>query len=313
MLCDEPEAVFERLVDEDGRVEPRDWMPERVPQDAHPPDRAARALRDHRDAAGGQLDHARAVAAPQGDPHGQGPGRGRPRPVPVLRGGDARRRPRRARRAAHRGPPEVLVDLQLPDAHLGGHGRDRLARRRRGDHEPGPADALLVRPLRAGDGADLQGGVLPPAPGLRDPLDALARHARAARDGPGRRRPLVVAVDPDVRPARRPVAELAGSRWPGGSSASPTTTCARSSSTCACRRPRRWASRCPDPDLRWNEERGHYDFGEIDWDEFFEVVEGNGPCNRERIAHRRAAHEDGALGARGRRAPTRPSTSEVTA
>jgi ring-1,2-phenylacetyl-CoA epoxidase subunit PaaA len=50
----------------------------------------------------------------------------------------------------------------------------------------------------------------------------------------------------------------------------------------------------PDPDLRWNEERGHYDFGEIDWEEFFEVVKGNGPCNRERIAHRRVAHEDGA-------------------
>ena len=49
----------------------------------------------------------------------------------------------------------------------------------------------------------------------------------------------------------------------------------------------------PDPDLRWNEERGHYDFGEISWDEFFEVVKGNGPCNRERIAHRRAAQEDG--------------------
>ena len=50
----------------------------------------------------------------------------------------------------------------------------------------------------------------------------------------------------------------------------------------------------PDPDLRWNEERGHYDFGEIDWDEFFEVVRGNGPCNRERLAHRRAAYEEGA-------------------
>jgi ring-1,2-phenylacetyl-CoA epoxidase subunit PaaA len=50
----------------------------------------------------------------------------------------------------------------------------------------------------------------------------------------------------------------------------------------------------PDPDLRFNEERGHYDFGAIDWDEFFAVVAGNGPCNRERIAHRRAAHEEGA-------------------
>jgi len=50
----------------------------------------------------------------------------------------------------------------------------------------------------------------------------------------------------------------------------------------------------PDPDLRWNEERGHYDFGEIDWEEFFEVIAGDGPCNRERLAHRRAAHEEGA-------------------
>ncbi|MCQ3804349.1 MAG: 1,2-phenylacetyl-CoA epoxidase subunit A [bacterium] len=50
----------------------------------------------------------------------------------------------------------------------------------------------------------------------------------------------------------------------------------------------------PDPDLRWNAERGHYDFGEIDWDEFWAVVKGNGPMNRERIAHKRAAWEDGA-------------------
>ena len=50
----------------------------------------------------------------------------------------------------------------------------------------------------------------------------------------------------------------------------------------------------PDPALRWNEERGHYDFGEIDWDEFQRVLNGNGPCNRQRIGDRRAAHEQGA-------------------
>ena len=50
----------------------------------------------------------------------------------------------------------------------------------------------------------------------------------------------------------------------------------------------------PDPDLRWNDERGHYDFGEIDFTELFEVIKGNGPCNAERMAHRRRAHEDGA-------------------
>ena len=50
----------------------------------------------------------------------------------------------------------------------------------------------------------------------------------------------------------------------------------------------------PDPDLKWNEERKHYDFGEINWDEFWQVVNGNGPCNKERMAARIKAHEDGA-------------------
>jgi len=50
----------------------------------------------------------------------------------------------------------------------------------------------------------------------------------------------------------------------------------------------------PDPQLRWNEERGHWDFGPIDWDEFWRVLKGDGPCNAERLAHRRAAHEEGA-------------------
>ena len=51
---------------------------------------------------------------------------------------------------------------------------------------------------------------------------------------------------------------------------------------------------CPDPDLKWNAERGHYDFGEIQWSEFYEVLKGNGPCNQERVATRRKAIEDGA-------------------
>jgi ring-1,2-phenylacetyl-CoA epoxidase subunit PaaA len=50
----------------------------------------------------------------------------------------------------------------------------------------------------------------------------------------------------------------------------------------------------PDPNLKWNEERGHYDFSEIDWNEFWQVVKGNGPCNKERLAARVKAKEDGA-------------------
>jgi ring-1,2-phenylacetyl-CoA epoxidase subunit PaaA len=50
----------------------------------------------------------------------------------------------------------------------------------------------------------------------------------------------------------------------------------------------------PDVDLKWNEERKHYDFGKINWEEFWAVVKGNGPCNKERLAARVKAHNDGA-------------------
>lgn len=49
----------------------------------------------------------------------------------------------------------------------------------------------------------------------------------------------------------------------------------------------------PDPDLKWNEERGHYDFTDPDWDEFFDVIKGNGPCNTDRLAARNKAWDDG--------------------
>jgi ring-1,2-phenylacetyl-CoA epoxidase subunit PaaA len=49
----------------------------------------------------------------------------------------------------------------------------------------------------------------------------------------------------------------------------------------------------PDPDLKWNAERGHYDFGPINWDEFWRVVNGGGACNKERMHDRIKAFEDG--------------------
>ena len=50
----------------------------------------------------------------------------------------------------------------------------------------------------------------------------------------------------------------------------------------------------PDPHITWNEERGHFDFGDLDWSEFHDVLAGNGPANTIRVARRRQAHEDGA-------------------
>lgn len=52
--------------------------------------------------------------------------------------------------------------------------------------------------------------------------------------------------------------------------------------------------RLPDDQLKWNEERKHYDFGEINWVEFWNVVKGNGPCNKQRLDARKKAHDDGA-------------------
>ena len=50
----------------------------------------------------------------------------------------------------------------------------------------------------------------------------------------------------------------------------------------------------PDANLKWNEERKHYDFGEINWEEFWNVVKGNGPCNKQRLVDRNKAHDEGA-------------------
>ncbi|MEP7256341.1 MAG: Phenylacetic acid catabolic protein, partial [Ferruginibacter sp.] len=49
----------------------------------------------------------------------------------------------------------------------------------------------------------------------------------------------------------------------------------------------------PDDKLKWNAERKHYDFGDINWDEFWNVVKGNGPCNKQRLVARNKAHDEG--------------------
>ena len=49
----------------------------------------------------------------------------------------------------------------------------------------------------------------------------------------------------------------------------------------------------PDPNLKWNEEKGHYDHSDIDWEEFWNVVKGNGPCNKQRVGNHKKAHDEG--------------------
>ena len=105
------------------------------------------------------------------------------------------------------GQAEVLLDLQLPDAVVRRRRHHRLAGRRRRDLQPGAAVPHVVRALRPGDDPDLQGGVVPPAAGLRAADDDDARHRRAAGDGAGVGRPVLVAGADDVRAARRRLAQ----------------------------------------------------------------------------------------------------------
>lgn len=74
----------------------------------------------------------------------------------------------------------------------------------------------------------------------------------------------------------------------------------------------------PDSELRWNPERGHYDFGPIPWDEFWRVVKGDGPCNEERMAARIQAFEEGrwvrdAAAAHARKCRERAQSQETSA
>jgi ring-1,2-phenylacetyl-CoA epoxidase subunit PaaA len=67
----------------------------------------------------------------------------------------------------------------------------------------------------------------------------------------------------------------------------------------------------PDPELRWNAERGHYDFSQPDFDELMRVIKGDGPCNQQRMAHRRRAHDDGAWVREAAAAYARKRTGET--
>ena len=192
------------------------------------------------------------------------------------------------------GTPEVLVDLQLPDAQLRRRRRDRLARRRRGDLQPGAAVPQLLRPVRQGDDPHLQGGVVPPAPGLRAADDDDARHGR--RNG----EMVQDATDrwwwPSLMMFGPPDADSPNTAQSMAWKVKRHTNDELRQRFVDMTVPQAEALgvTLPDPELRWNEERRHYDFGEPDWDELKRVITGDGPCNAERIAHLRAARDDGA-------------------
>ncbi|MEM0948025.1 MAG: 1,2-phenylacetyl-CoA epoxidase subunit PaaA [Pseudomonadota bacterium] len=69
----------------------------------------------------------------------------------------------------------------------------------------------------------------------------------------------------------------------------------------------------PDPELAWNKARGHFDFSEPDWSEFYDVIKGNGPCNTERLAARNKAWDDGAWVREGMLAHARKKSARKVA
>ena len=180
METDDPagRARFDELIAADSRVEPRDWMPEayrktlvrQISQHAHSEIIGMQPEANWITRAPSLKRKAILMAKVQDEAgHGlylysaaQTLGTTRDEMTEALIAG---KRP-------------LLVDLQLPDPHLGRHGRDRLARRRRRDLQPGAALPRELRTVRPRDGAHLQGGVVPPAAGLRDPARADARHRR---------------------------------------------------------------------------------------------------------------------------------------
>ena len=220
----------------------------RVPQDAGPPDLAARAFRDRRHAARRQLDHPRAVAQAQGDPDGQGAGRGRPRPLPLF--APPRRSACRATSWSTTCTParakysSIFNYPTLTWADIGAIGwlvdgaaimnQIPLCRCSYGPYARAMVRICKEESFHQRQGYDIMMTLCRGTPEQK----AMAQDALE---------PLVVAVADDVRPARcRERAQRAvGAR--GRSRSCRTTSCASGSSTRRCRRPSISASRCPIP------------------------------------------------------------------
>ena len=250
---------------------------------------------------------ARADAQAQSDPAGQGAGRRRPRPVPVLGRRDAGHSRDQLFDALHSGKAKYSSIFNYPTltwADIGTIGWlvDGAAIM---NQVPicrcsyGPYARAMVRICKEESFHQRQG--------FEILLTLMRGHAGAARDGAGRGRTAGGGRPDDVRPARRRSRRTRRSRCAGASSASATTSCARSSSTRRCRRPRMLGVTLPDPDLRWNEERGHYDFGADRLERVLGRRQRQRAVQQERLAARVKAHGRRRSGCVTRHWPTRAS------
>ena len=269
-------------------------MPDAYRRNADPADVAARAFRSDRHAAGGQLDQPRADAEAQGDPAREGAGRGRARALPVQRDGNARRHARIAGRRTARRPREIR-DRSSTIRRSPGPTSARSAgsstaprssiRSRCSGCSYGPYARAMVRICKEESFHQRQGYEI---------MLALCRGSDGAEgDGAGRAEPLVVAVADDVRAARRASRALRAVDAVEAEASSRTTSCGRSSSTRRCRR-RSFSASDSRSEAAVESERGHYDFGAIDWSEFhaWSAATARAIGSGSRITRR--AHDDGA-------------------
>ena len=288
------QAEFDARLARGEFIEAKDWMPEayrktlvrQISQHAH--SEIVGMLPE-----GNWITRAPTLEA-QGHPARQGAGRRRARPVPVRGRRDAGRVARRADRSAARGKAKYssifnyptltwadigvigwLVDgaaimnqIPLTRCSYGPYARAMIRICKEESFHQRQGFDLLLTMMR---GSQAQRDMVQDAvnrwwwPSLMmfGPHDSESQHGDAEQP-----------VGHQAHLQRRPAPEVRrrdGAAGPG-----------------ARRRP------CPTRTCKWNEARGHWDFGEIDWAEFWDVVNGHGPCNRERLAERVKAHEDGA-------------------
>ena len=196
--------------------------------------------------------------------------------------------------ALHSRQSQIFDHLQLSDADLGRHRRDRLAGRRRGDHEPGAAAAHVSY-----------------GPYARAMVRVCKEESFHQRQG----YEIMIALANGTAEQKR-MAQDALNRWwwPSLMMFGPPDDDQPNTAQSMRWRIKRETNdelrqkfvditvpqadflglTVPDADLKWNEEKGGYDFGEIDWEEFYAVVRGEGPVAKERMKARREAWDNGA-------------------
>ena len=294
MLCDEPEAVFERLVEEDGRVEPRDWMPEpyrktlirQIAQHAHS-EIIGMQPEGNWITRAPSLRRKAALLAKVQDECGHGLylyaaaetlGTSRDQLVEALHSGKAKYS------SIFNYPTLTWADMGTIGWLVDGAAIMNQVPLCRCSYAP--YARAMVRICREESFHQRQGfeSLLTMMTKGTDAQKAMVQDAVNRWWWPS----LMMFGPPD---SESPNSEQS-MRW--GIKRISNDDLRQKFIDATAEQAKILGVTLPDPELRWNDEREHWDFGAIDWREFWQVVGGDGPCNRERLAARVKAWDDGA-------------------